>query len=77
MDQEKVKDHVCTENLNAHCECRICGKIVHDFRDDDDGSFAASGRVATTWCERCGKKERYYSDTGTVIETDFGPEDYV
>jgi hypothetical protein len=77
MSEDVKKDHNCVEYLDGNCECRICGKVVHDFRDDDDGSYAASGRVATTWCERCGKKERYYSDTGTVIETDFGPEDYV
>jgi hypothetical protein len=47
MDQENVKDHDCTDNLDSHCKCSICGKTMHDFRDDDDGTFAASGKVAT------------------------------
>ncbi len=41
MSEEMKKDHNCVEHLNAHCECMICGKVVHDFRDDDDGSYAA------------------------------------
>jgi len=76
MSPKMESDHDCIKNLDGHCKCQICGKVRHAIRDNDDGSFAASGKVATAWCTRCGKKERYYSDSGTVIETDFGPEDF-
>lgn len=66
-----TENHDCKEHLDYKCQCEICGKYVHSIRDNDDGSFAASGKVATAWCTRCGKKERYYSDSGTVIESDF------
>ena len=38
------------------------------FIDDDDGTFAVSGKVVHAICIRCGYEERYYSDTGTVID---------
>lgn len=63
-----TSDHICSEHLNEKCRCTICGKNKHFFIDDDDGTFAASGKVAHAICIRCGYEERYYSDTGTVID---------
>ncbi len=62
------KAHVCEDNLGANCRCKICGRICHDYVDDDDGTFAASGKIVTAHCSRCGNEERYYSDTGTIVE---------
>ncbi len=61
-------DHICSEHLDEKCRCTICGRCEHFFIDDDDGTFAASGKVAHAICIRCGYEERYYSDTGTVID---------
>ena len=63
-----VINHDCSEHLDEKCRCTICGKTSHFFIDDDDGTFAASGKVAHAICIRCGYEERYYSDTGTVID---------
>ncbi len=62
------KSHICEGNLDDDCKCKLCGKVCHDWQDNDDGSFAASGKIVTVRCERCGKTERYYADTGTVID---------
>ncbi|MED9969212.1 MAG: hypothetical protein UFA98_04265 [Ruminococcus sp.] len=66
-------DHNCEKNRDERCRCTVCGRYVHDFVDNDDGTFAASGKVATAVCVRCGYRERYYSDTGTVIDGDWYP----
>lgn len=71
MEKANIPEHDCKEHLDCGCRCRICGAVVHQYQCDDDGTFAASGKVATTWCTRCGKKERFYSDSGNVIESDF------
>ena len=63
-----VPEHRCSEHLDEKCRCTICGRTKHFFIDDDDGTFAASGKVAHAICIRCGYEERYYSDTGTVID---------
>ncbi len=67
--------HNCIEHLDGDCKCRICGRVCHDIETDDNG-YAASGRIATVWCRRCGFKERYYADTGTIVERDHTPEEY-
>ncbi len=67
MDQNGIPEHNCEDHLGWNCTCNICGRVCHDYEDDDDGTFAASGKVATAVCRRCGAEERYYSDTGTVI----------
>lgn len=64
----KPSDHICSDHLDKKCRCKICGETHHYFIDDDDGTFAASGKVAHAICIRCGYEERYYSDTGTVID---------
>lgn len=61
-------DHICEENLDLDCKCKICGQVCHDWHDNDDGTFAVSGKVVTARCQRCGKIECYYADTGTVID---------
>ena len=73
----KPSDHICSDHLDKKCRCKICGETHHYFIDDDDGTFAASGKVAHAICIRCGYEERYYSDTGTVIDGGwFAPETY-
>lgn len=62
------RTHICEEHLGAGCHCAICGKVCHDYHSDDDGTFAASGKVVTARCARCGDEEHYYADTGIVIE---------
>lgn len=62
------KGHVCEDNLDSNCKCKLCGKVCHDWVDNDDGSFAASGKIVTARCVRCGMTERYYADTGTMID---------
>lgn len=47
-------NHNCSEHLDEKCRCTICGKTRHFFIDDDDGTFAASGKVAHAICIRCG-----------------------
>lgn len=66
--------HICEEYLDSHCRCKMCGRSCHAWEDDDDGSFAASGKVVTARCTRCGTTERYYSDSGTVIDGADTPE---
>lgn len=61
-------NHNCSDHMDEKCCCTISGKTRHYFIDDDDGTFAASGKVAHAICIRCGYEERYYSDTGTVID---------
>lgn len=61
-------DHICEENLDFNCKCKLCGRVCHDWYDNDDGTFAASGKVVTTQCQHCGKIIRYYADTGTIID---------
>jgi len=41
------KSHICEDNLDSNCKCKLCGKVWHDWEDDDDGSFAASGKIVT------------------------------
>ena len=40
-----TSDHICSEHLNEKCRCKVCGKTRHFFIDDDDGTFAASGKL--------------------------------
>ncbi|MFA0814528.1 MAG: hypothetical protein ACC608_01935 [Anaerofustis sp.] len=68
MSKQGNETHICKEHLGAGCRCTICGKICHDYHSDDDGTFAASGKVVTARCARCGDEEHYYADTGVVIE---------
>lgn len=66
-----IPEHDCLKNVGFNCRCKICGKVCHDYQSNGDGTFAVSGKVATMWCARCGKRERLYSDSGVLIETDF------
>lgn len=67
-------EHSCEEYLDSNCRCKMCGRSCHAWEDDDDGTFAASGKVVTARCTRCGTTERYYSDSGTVIDGENTPE---
>ncbi len=58
--------HACREHLDARCRCLVCGKTCHAIVDDSTGS--GTGMVTAT-CTRCGAFERYYDDTGIVIES--------
>ena len=60
--------HICEDYLDSNCKCKLCGKVCHDWTDNDDGSFAASGKIVFARCARCGATERYYADTGTTID---------
>ena len=68
MSKQQNKTHICEEHLDTGCRCTVCGNISHDYHSDDDGTFAASGKVVTARCARCGDEEHYYADTGVVIE---------
>jgi hypothetical protein len=68
MSKQQNKTHICEEHLGAHCRCTVCGNFCHDYHSNDDGTFAASGKVATDRCARCGYEEHYYADSGKVIE---------
>lgn len=68
MSENGNKAHICEEHLGVWCRCTVCGEYKHDYESNDDGSFAASGKVVTARCKRCGSEEHYYADTGTVIE---------
>ncbi len=63
-----IKTHICEEHLDSNCTCTLCGRVCHHYTDDDDGRFAASGKIVTARCTRCGHEERYYADTGTVVD---------
>jgi hypothetical protein len=77
MNGKTENDHDCIQNLDGHCKCQICGKVRHAIRDNDDGSFAASAKVATAWSHALREKGALlFGTAGTVIETDFGPEDF-
>jgi translation initiation factor 2 beta subunit (eIF-2beta)/eIF-5 len=66
MSTEMV--HECKDHLGIYCKCKLCGQECHDWEDNDDGTFAASGKVVTVRCKRCGETHHYYSDTGTDID---------
>lgn len=68
MSQLGNDTHICEEHLGARCRCTVCGKSCHDYYSDDDGTFAASGKVETVRCTRCGDEHHYYSDTGTELK---------
>lgn len=68
MSKQRNETHICKEHLDTDCRCIVCGKICHDYYSDDDGTFAASGKVVTARCVRCGDEEHYYADTGVVID---------
>ena len=60
--------HNCSDHVDEDCVCTICRKTCHELVDNSNGS--GQGEV-TVWCKRCGKFERYYDDTGTIIESTF------
>ena len=68
MSQPGNDKHICEEHLGARCLCTVCGKSCHDYYSDDNGTFAASGKVETVRCARCGDEHHYYADTGTELK---------
>lgn len=68
MSKQGNETHICKEHLGVGCRCIVCGNICHDYHNDDDGTFAASGKVVTARCTQCGNEEHYYADTGMVID---------
>lgn len=64
-------NHDCIANLDSNCICKICGEVHHKTVQEDDGTYSFSGKFDTIKCIRCGKKESFYSDTGSVIHSDF------
>jgi hypothetical protein len=62
--------HDCRAHLNSYCRCTVCGKVRHAIVDNSNGS--GTGEVVE-WCTRCHRYERYYDDTGTIIESTFRP----
>jgi hypothetical protein len=65
--KEDKSFHYCKDHVDGNCVCRICGETHHDTEDDDDGTFAMSGKIVTAYCKRCRKEWRYYADTGTDV----------
>jgi len=65
---KNINSHICKENVDHNCKCKICGVVCHSIVNDSKGN--GTGMV-TEWCTNCGKYERYYDDTGTVIESTF------
>ncbi|MDR2497683.1 MAG: hypothetical protein LBD21_11220 [Tannerellaceae bacterium] len=66
---EDCRCKICSgeaHDVDKDCKCRKCGTVDHDLVDDSNGS--GTGMV-TEWCRRCRRFERYYDDTGTVIES--------
>jgi hypothetical protein len=62
-----LEDHYCEEHVDNNCVCRICGQVQHNVVNNDDGTFAMSGKIVTAYCKRCRKTWRYYADTGTEV----------
>ena len=54
-------NHNCLENLDALCQCRVCGLSHHFVVNDDNGS--GTGRVNEV-CLRCGQTSAFYSESG-------------
>lgn len=65
---EKILVHNCLEHLDKECRCTVCGNTRHAYVSDDNGSGTG---LVTDRCKRCGSYERWYGDTGTVIESTF------
>ncbi len=68
MSNQRNETHICMEQLGTGCRCTVCGKICHDYRTNNDGTFAASGKVVTARCVRCGDQVHYDADSGVEIE---------
>jgi hypothetical protein len=60
--------HDCKANLDKDCMCRVCGEANHDLHNDSNHSGTGS---VNEWCERCGRHEAFYDDTGYILETTF------
>jgi hypothetical protein len=63
-----ITEHNCLSHLDEDCKCAVCGQTLHNIVSDSKGF--GTGHV-TDRCVRCNKFERYYDDTGTIIESTF------
>ncbi len=67
------KPHICRENLDPHCVCKLCGAVCHTLEDDSKGSGTG---LVHRWCTRCNAGESFYDDTGTTLSCTLWPDSH-